>query len=622
MKILSASRNVINSEDIGPWLAENFSERYSSLTLWTSTVVRKWCIKNAPVVDAPRVPTEGMPDWLRKALQDPAAVAPQNVVLDDVLRLRLQQVLDYMSELVSEKPDTNLASIGYDVAEQRAKKWHEDMQATQTRQTPSEEDGTKIILPYADGWSWREVEGEDAMNREGELMGHCVGRFGYYQQVMRAKIKIISLRDAKNVPHVTIEISEHRQAVRQIRGTANAEVIPKYLPRVADYLKSRSWKTIAFDGARAIASEVTQHHISKAPPIAEYNEVRAIYNLAEASSGEHKIYLVFKDEPLAVALYGQDKTLTALRYLQELPSATKQTLCDMARTWCATSGLRTDKDTLNMLTVGTNWTNNAQEWCTPGNKQAVDLCRILGGADTVCMDADQIVGWTSGHSLIFDRLLSVVKQRVFALSCGMTPQKVLYAENWTEAFVDAPTVQTWIAKNRAGKSVVSTNDLDLLNSLLTALKQPDAASIKEAYRRVKDVETLTDQKVKSLGFPTSGRSINAVGVLLMCSLPIKNAAPFKRYVFGKPNTLNCWHEVMATPDYLSNSLRSYGLSDVVVHKVLELLRNEFLRLTPTEAELTELDLEGGIEMRVRAGMRYAAAHRQDKLRSKALWSVL
>ncbi len=618
MKILSAARNVINSEEISAWLAHEFADITPALGLWINSTVRKWILKNAPIVNAPKVDTKGMPEFLRRAFNDPNAVPPQNVTLDDTLRLRIQQVLDYMTDLVSVKPETNVASIGFDVAENRAKKWHADMRVSQERLTPASEDGTKVVMQYPDGWSWREVDGEAAMNREGELMGHCVGNFGYYQQVLRAKTKIISLRDAKNHPHVTIETRESTQSVRQIRGANNAAVVPKYLSRVADFLNSRVWRSIAFDGASPIEQQVREYQMLHAPAIHEAHGVRAVYSLKSTLSDHEIVHFVHEQKVVAKADYRKAKSL---KYLSVVDGETLA-LASMVREWCVTEGLRIDAPTSNVLMLGTNWTSHAQGWCEAGNVAAQQLCKIVGNADTVCLLSDVVVAWTTGQTLVFDGGLSTETKRELSLSCGMTPETVLVAGDWTEAFKPAPTIQAWIAKHRAGKTVRQGTDLELLDSLLAALKQPTAQEIKAAYRRIKDVDELTDQKVKGLGFPTSGRSINAIGAVLLCSLPVQNAAPFKRWVFSKPNTLNCWQEVVSTPDHLSNSLRSYGLSDVVVHKVLELLRNEFLRLTPTLEELEGLDLDAGIEMRVRKGIQYAAAHRTDKQRSKALWSQL
>lgn len=181
---------------------------------------------------------------------------------------------------------------------------------------------------------------------------------------------------------------------------------------------------------------------------------------------------------------------------------------------------------------------------------------------------------------------------------------------------------SWLKKMLTGRSIVTDTDETLLNSLLAALKQPDAAAIKAGYMQLKNKAKITDADFKALGFATGGRAINAIGTVLLCSLPIKNTAPFRSYIFHKPNTMNCWLEVLAQPDHLHTALVGYGIGASTIKQILELLRNEFLRLIPTEAEIAELDLEAGVAQKVKMALKYAKTHKQNTARSKALWAQL
>ena len=129
---------------------------------------------------------------------------------------------------------------------------------------------------------------EDALKYEGDTMGHCVG--GYCPDVAAGKTRIFSLRDAKNEPHVTIEVKpnqhldfntwwdkqpkelrdeinararrgEHRGSVfeapeylaaraalppviKQIKGKQNAKPKKQYIPYVQDFVKSGKWSDV------------------------------------------------------------------------------------------------------------------------------------------------------------------------------------------------------------------------------------------------------------------------------------------------------------------------------------------------------------------------------------------
>jgi hypothetical protein len=127
---------------------------------------------------------------------------------------------------------------------------------------------------------------EDALKYEGDTMGHCVG--GYCPEVAEGRTRIFSLRDAKNEPHVTIEVkppkkydewdvfeqfrggihdamragdigaenyvakkltelnspNNRRQQILQIKGKGNAKPKKDYIPYVQDFVKSGNWSQI------------------------------------------------------------------------------------------------------------------------------------------------------------------------------------------------------------------------------------------------------------------------------------------------------------------------------------------------------------------------------------------
>lgn len=139
----------------------------------------------------------------------------------------------------------------------------------------------------------------DALKYEGDTMGHCVG--GYCPDVSSGETRIFSLRDAKNEPHVTIEVKppkysdaprEHRiqyldelkqqdpnadwsdegfakwmknrgievpPAIKQIKGKGNAKPKKDYIPYVQDFVKSGNWSDVGD------LRNTELKHISKVP---------------------------------------------------------------------------------------------------------------------------------------------------------------------------------------------------------------------------------------------------------------------------------------------------------------------------------------------------------------------
>lgn len=164
-------------------------------------------------------------------------------------------------------------------------------------------------MPNPKGLAWKELTHpeaatneearqalQDALKYEGDTMGHCVG--GYCEDVIEGRSKIYSLRDAKGVPHVTVEVAPKEKrafnlqrdyerltpeeraladayegplkynypdqagiitperlqelydtsappsSIVQIKGKQNLIPNPEYLPFVQDFVKSGKWSDV------------------------------------------------------------------------------------------------------------------------------------------------------------------------------------------------------------------------------------------------------------------------------------------------------------------------------------------------------------------------------------------
>jgi hypothetical protein len=76
--------------------------------------------------------------------------------------------------------------------------------------------GMPVHKEYGDSYKWIELKHpsndnitKEALQSEGNQMGHCVGSSDrYFNNVINGDTKIISLRDANNKPHVTLELNK------------------------------------------------------------------------------------------------------------------------------------------------------------------------------------------------------------------------------------------------------------------------------------------------------------------------------------------------------------------------------------------------------------------------------
>lgn len=149
-------------------------------------------------------------------------------------------------------------------------------------------EGPYITHPGLEGAPDPRAALQEALENEGDTMGHCVG--GYCDAVANRGTGIYSLRDAKGLPHVTIETAPaggwlsgetlnawepnafgrfldqrfeeggigdmHKwaeanfpeqmsaQNIEQIKGKQNAKPVDQYLPYVQDFVKGNPWARV------------------------------------------------------------------------------------------------------------------------------------------------------------------------------------------------------------------------------------------------------------------------------------------------------------------------------------------------------------------------------------------
>ena len=184
-----------------------------------------------------------LPPHIRRAIAEGEPVFAQTSSVRGVMDL--DELRDY---LLTRSPN-DIKNMGVADAIAKSKQWHARMEAA--RRDPSKFspkqlfEGTKEMLPTAGDMKWVDVRTPDALSLEGNIMGHCVGGSSYCNAVAKETTKIVSLRDKKGVPHVTIEIQKDRDGkfsrIAQIKGTGNNSP-EKYFTQVDDFLKDYSSK--------------------------------------------------------------------------------------------------------------------------------------------------------------------------------------------------------------------------------------------------------------------------------------------------------------------------------------------------------------------------------------------
>jgi hypothetical protein len=159
---------------------------------------------------------------------------------------RMMSTDDIRDYLFTRTP-AEIKNMGVVDAAVKSKQWHIKM--AQARKNPEKFgrkelfQGTEPVLLVESG-TWVDVRTPDALSLEGNIMGHCVGGSNYCNAVAKDTTKIISLRDKKGFPHVTIQLEKTPEGftrVAQIKGTAN-NTPEKYFGEINAFLDDYSAK--------------------------------------------------------------------------------------------------------------------------------------------------------------------------------------------------------------------------------------------------------------------------------------------------------------------------------------------------------------------------------------------
>jgi hypothetical protein len=137
----------------------------------------------------------------------------------------IEHILDYLQ---SEKAPKELRGLQYHAAANNAHRWVQSMNKKGRGIVETESD-IETVHDFEDGFKLVKLINKAAFEREGALMSHCVA--SYHNK----GTNVYSLRDGKNNPHCTIEVSGER--FQQIKGKGNGSIHPRYVGYVIKILE-------------------------------------------------------------------------------------------------------------------------------------------------------------------------------------------------------------------------------------------------------------------------------------------------------------------------------------------------------------------------------------------------
>ena len=144
-----------------------------------------------------------------------------------------------LNDFIDNNPNFRIESYTPSQVAQFIEEWHEVSAGKGEGKVYGPVD--KNLILYGPTWKNKEFNGhtiqeiktQNDLEVEGNKMNHCVG--DYYTHVKNNKLKIISLRDSTNNPHVTIETDPSIVQFKQIMGNSNKNPSAVYQAMIKEW---------------------------------------------------------------------------------------------------------------------------------------------------------------------------------------------------------------------------------------------------------------------------------------------------------------------------------------------------------------------------------------------------
>jgi hypothetical protein len=283
---LITAANVINPEAIKSYLEnKNIPKLDGKDTCynWVMTTVRKYIINNTELLQPATLGDIGnkeIPEWAMEAIKRKEPLYafnsssasfngtraweqfnPQLDHIFDWLLAEYEAIYDPLEAQGRAKEGVTaaetwltrtLSRISFPEAVRQSEAWTEKLNKVSTKK----EGKVETVYSFPDGWKVVQLLDQQALDREGKLMNHCVSGYGDSLD----HVGIYSLRDLQNNPKVTFEEQLkpgggwHTPAPpkwNQVRANSNAPVPPELQAKVLEFLQSKQGTDLPHDVARS-----------------------------------------------------------------------------------------------------------------------------------------------------------------------------------------------------------------------------------------------------------------------------------------------------------------------------------------------------------------------------------
>jgi hypothetical protein len=132
----------------------------------------------------------------------------------------------------------DIFSYSFNEAFELQMKWHKELfKRYNIEELKIQEiDNERVLYRCSDKKHFIYLLEEKDLKYEGSKMSNCVGGENYKSKVRNNRSIIISLRDNKNNPHLTIEIDTFTKIVIQQYGKGNSSPLPEYKNMILEFI--------------------------------------------------------------------------------------------------------------------------------------------------------------------------------------------------------------------------------------------------------------------------------------------------------------------------------------------------------------------------------------------------
>ncbi|EJL9364313.1 PcfJ domain-containing protein, partial [Escherichia coli] len=264
------ARDVINAPEVKTAILQRslFRQDNETIQKWLLNHFYRWLISDFPMVQQINSLAEYslfnknddvIPEWLVSKFNT-ASVSTATLYYIETdhqqILTKERELVEFLSRKCGTRLESKLQRITCYVAFRMREEEHEKMlQRREKGWQPSEQNTVKSILDVPDGKIVEFDASHSNLRREMAYeswhMQHCVGQFDdrknltggygeyYANQIEQHKLRLFSLRDNNNIPHVTIALNVVGDSLEidQIKGKQNRHPVKKYADDVLSLLQ-------------------------------------------------------------------------------------------------------------------------------------------------------------------------------------------------------------------------------------------------------------------------------------------------------------------------------------------------------------------------------------------------